>query len=133
MIPFASLFMTEDFEWVCWTPKGYFACSSSGSQFFGWHINKGIDELADFYAAEQYFEILYRPEAMEKSIVEGRRVEDILREAGERIFDLGRLHRPSVGFFDVSVTVRSTDLLKYNKGKFYTQAHTIPLTVEIYD
>lgn len=133
MIPFATLFMTEDYEWVCWTPKGYFTCSSSGSQFFGWHINKGTDHLADFYAAEQFFEILYRPKEMEKSISQGKRVEDILRESGERIFDLGKLHRPSVGFFDVTVTVRSTDLLKYDKGKFYTQAHTIPLTVEIYD
>jgi WD40 repeat protein len=133
VIPFATLFVTEDNEWVCWTPRGYFSCSSSGSQYFGWHINRGIKQLADFYAAEQYFEILYRPKEMEKSIMQGRRVEDILRESGERIFDLGKLHRPSVGFFDVTVTTRSTDLLKYDKGKFLTQAHTIPLTVEVYD
>jgi hypothetical protein len=43
------------------------------------------------------------------------------------------LYRPSVGFFDVTVTMRSTDLLKYDKGKFYTQAHTVPITVEIFD
>jgi WD40 repeat protein len=133
VIPFATLFLSEDNEWVCWTPSGYFSCSSSGSQYFGWHVNRGINQLADFYAAEQYFEILYRPKEMGKAITEGKRVEDILREAGERIFDLSKLYRPSVGFFDVSVTMRSTDLLKYDKGKFYTQAHTIPLTVEIFD
>jgi WD40 repeat protein len=133
VIPFATLFVTEDNEWVCWTPRGYFSCSSSGSQYFGWHINRGINQLADFYAADQYFEILYRPKEMEKSILQGKRVEEILRESGERIFDLGKLHRPSVGFFDVTVTTRSTDLLKYDKGKFYTQAHTIPITVEIFD
>jgi len=133
VIPFTTLFVTEDNEWVCWTPRGYFSCSSAGSQYFGWHINRGINQLADFFAAEQYFEILYRPKEMEKSIIQGRRVEDILRESGERIFDLGKLHRPSVGFFDVTVTTRSTDLLKYDKGKFYTQAHTIPLTIEVYD
>lgn len=133
VIPFATLFITEDFEWVCWTPKGYFSCSSSGSQFFGWHVNKGIDKLADFFAAEQYFEILYRPNEMAKSLAKAKRVEDILRESGERIFDLGKLHRPSVGFFDVTVTVRATDLLKYDKGRFITQARTVPLTVEIYD
>jgi len=131
--PFATLFTSEDNEWVCWTPQGYFACSSAGGQYFGWHINRGIHQLADFYAAEQYFEILYRPTEMGKSISQGRRIEDILREGGERLFDLGRLHRPSVGFFDVTATTRSTDLLKYDKGKFLTQARTIPITVEIFD
>ena len=133
VIPFATLFMTEDNEWVCWTPKGYFSCSSSGSQYFGWHVNRGINQLADFYAAEQYFEILYRPRELGKSILQGRRVEDILRESGQRIFDLGKLHRPSVGFFDITVTTRSTDLLRYDKGKFFTQAKTVPLTIDIYD
>ena len=133
VIPFATLFLTEDHEWVCWTPRGYFSCSSSGSQYFGWHVNRGITHLADFYAAEQYFEILYRPKEMAKSIVQGKRVEDILRESGERIFDLSKLHRPSVGFFDISVTMRQTDLLRYDKGKFFTQARTIPITVDIYD
>jgi WD40 repeat protein len=133
VIPFATLFLTEDHEWVCWTPRGYFSCSSSGSQYFGWHVNRGINHLADFYAAEQYFEILYRPKEMVKSIVQGKRVEDILREAGERIFDLSKLHRPSVGFFDISITMKSTDLLRYDKGKFFTQARTIPITIDIYD
>jgi len=133
VIPFATLFLSEDHEWVCYTPRGYFSCSSSGGHYFGWHLNRGIRQLADFYAAEQYFELLYRPTEMSKSITQGRRVEDILREAGERIFDLSKLHRPSVGFFDVSVTMRSTDLLRYDKGKFYTQARNIPITVELYD
>lgn len=133
VIPFATLFVAEDNEWVCWTPRGYFSCSSAGSQYFGWHVNRGINQLADFFAAEQYFEILYRPKEMEKGLTQGKRVEDILRESGERIFDLSKLHRPSVGFFDVQATTRSTDLLKYDKGKFFTQAHTIPISVEIYD
>lgn len=133
VIPFATLFLSADNEWVCWTPSGYFSCSSSGGQYFGWHVNRGISQLADFYAAEQYFEILYRPTEMAKAIVQSKRVEDILREAGERIFDLSRLHRPSVGFFDVTATTRSTDLLKYEGGKFYTQARTIPISVEVFD
>ena len=133
VIPFATLFLTEDHEWVCWTPRGYFACSSAGSQYFGWHVNQGINKLANFYAAEQYFEILYRPSEVEKSIKQGKRVEDILRESGERIFDLSKLHRPSVGFFDLTATTKATDLLKYDKGKYHTQARTIPITVDIYD
>lgn len=133
VIPFATLFLTDDHEWVCWTPTGYFSCSSAGGQYFGWHVNRGIRQLADYYAAEQYFEILYRPTEMSKSLSQGRRVEEILKASGERLFDLTRLHRPSVGFFDVTATTRSTDLLKYDKGKFFTQARSIPITVEIYD
>lgn len=133
VIPFATLFVTDDGEWICWTPKGYFSCSSLGGQYFGWHVNKGINQLADFYSAEQYFEILYRPAELANSFKQGKRVEDLLRESGERIFDLSKLHRPSVGFFDVTVTTRATDLLKYDKGKYFTQARTVPLTVDIYD
>ena len=133
VIPFATLFVTDDNEWICWTPKGYFSCSSSGGQYFGWHVNKGIDQLADYYAAEQYFEILYRPTELSNSFKKGTRVEDLLRESGERIFDLSKLHRPSVGFFDVTATTRATDLLRYDKGKYFTQARTVPLTVDVYD
>lgn len=133
VIPFATLFVTDDNEWICWTPKGYFSCSSAGGQYFGWHVNKGINQLADYYAAEQYFEILYRPSNLANSFKQGKRVEDLLRDAGERIFDLSKLHRPSVGFFDVTVTTRATDLLRYDKGKFFTQARTVPLTVDVYD
>ena len=134
VLPFATLFVThDDGEWVCWTPKGYFSCSSAGSQYFGWHINRGINQLADFFAAEQYFEILYRPREVAQSISQGKRVEEILKETGERIFDLGKLHRPSAGFFDMKMTMESTDLLRYDRGKFYTQARTMPLTVEAWD
>lgn len=133
VVPFATLFASEDNEWICYTPSGYFSCSSDGAEYFGWHVNRGIHALADFYSADQYFEILYRPTEMAKGMVQGKRVEEILKESGERLFDLSRLHRPSAGFFDVTATTRSTDLLKYDKGKFYTQARTIPLTVEVYD
>lgn len=133
VIPFATLFVAEDKEWVCWTPHGYFGCSSEGSQYFGWHINRGINKLADYYAAEQFFEILFRPKEVAKSIQEGRRVEEILRESGERIFDLSKLHRPPAAFFDTRVISRSTDLLKFDKGKIYTQAKQLPLIVEVYD
>jgi WD40 repeat protein len=133
VIPYATLFMTDDNEWVCWTPRGYFSCSSAGAQYFGWHINRGIDKLADFYEADQYFEILYRPREMNKSVIEGKRVEDVLRESGERIFDLGRLHRPSVGFFESYATRDSTSDVHYIKGELVTEAQKLPVKVELFD
>ncbi|MEY4931517.1 MAG: hypothetical protein RI909_2241 [Bacteroidota bacterium] len=133
LIPYATLFLAEDNEWVCWTPRGYFSCSSAGSQYFGWHMNRGIERLADFYDADQYFEILYRPKEMGKSINEGKRVEEIMRESGERIFDLGRLHRPSVAFFENYASINTTDAIHYINGELVTQAQTMPVNIEIYD
>ena len=133
LIPYATFFITEDNEWVCWTPRGYFSCSSAGAKYFGWHTNRGIEKLADFYDADQYFEILYRPKEMAKSFIDGKRVEDILRESGERIFDLGRLDRPSVAFFENYASIDTTDLIHYVNGELVTQAQTMPVNIEIYD
>jgi hypothetical protein len=133
MIPYTTLFLADDNEWVCWTPRGYFSCSSTGAKYFGWHINNGIQKLADFYDADQFFEILYRPKELNKSILEGKRVEDLLRETGERIFDLGKLQRPSAGFFQNFVSTDSTDIVRIVDGKLVTQAQSVDLNVDIYD
>lgn len=132
VLPFATLFTTDDNDWVCWTPKGYFNCSSAGGQYFGWHVNRGIRKLADFYTAEQYFEILFRPVHMQKSIVQGKRVEEILKAEGERIFDLGRLHRPSEGVFG-SYKLISSNQVTFKEGKFLTGAKQLTLDVELTD
>jgi len=133
MIPYATLFLADDNEWVCWTPRGYFSCSSAGAKYFGWHINRGIEKLADYYDADQFFEILYRPLEMSKTIPEGKRVEDLLRESGERIFDLGKLHRPSAAFFESYTSNDSTDVVHSSANMLVTKAQTIPLSVDIYD
>lgn len=132
VLPFATLFISDDLEWVCWTPKGYFNCTSFGGRYFGWHVNRGIQKLADYYAAEQYFEILYRPKHMEKSLVSGKRIEDILKEEGERIFDLGRLHRPSAGLFDTYKLI-SSNAVSYKAGKLVTKHQTLSLDVAVTD
>jgi WD40 repeat protein len=133
VLPFATLFLADDNEWVCWSRHGYFGCSSNGGQYFGWHVNHGVKKLADYYSAEQYFEILFRPKEFAKSIQQAKPVEVILREAGERTFDLKKLYRPSAAFFDTRVITRSTDLLRFEKHKIFTQAKRLPLIVEVYD
>ena len=132
--PFVNLFVSDDMEWICWTPTGYFHSSSQGGQYFGWHINRGIKQLADYYAAEQYFEILYRPQQMLKSIQQAKRVREILVEEGERIFDLSKLNRPSAGFFDNSdLTYGGNRILTYKDGKYTTKEKALTLQVDIYD
>lgn len=134
VIPFANYFLSEDGEWICWTPTGYFSCSSSGGEYFGWHVNQGINELAEFYTAEQYFDILYRPETLTKSIAQSKRVKEILTEDGERIFDLTKLSRPSAAFFNTNdLTLGSGKKLDYEKGKYFTQSQSLELITEVYD
>jgi len=134
VFPFATLFSSDDNEWIVWTYRGYFNCSSAGSKYFGWHVNKGIDELADFFTAEQYFEILYRPAVVTESIQTGQRVEDILLEKGERIFDLTKLNRPSAAFFlPPSLQDVSDDQLLKTEGKYATAAKNVQLNTEIFD
>ncbi|MDX1629967.1 MAG: caspase family protein, partial [Fulvivirga sp.] len=132
--PFFTLFISEDNEWVCWAPEGYFTCSSAGADYFGWHVNKGIRQLADYYSADQYFDILYRPQVMSKSIIQGRRVREILIEEGENIFDLSKLNRPSAAFFNTNkLTFGSEKKLDFKKGKYYTQSKALELVVDVYD
>jgi len=132
--PFLNLFVSNQGEWVCWTPEGYFTCSSAGADYFGWHINRGINHLADYYSADQYFDILYRPETLSKSIHKGRRVRDILLEEGEKIFDLSKLNRPSAAFFNTNALTFGKDKkLDFERGKYLTQSKALDLVVDIYD
>jgi WD40 repeat protein len=131
--PFLNLFISTDNEWVCWAPKGYFSCSSDGSRYFGWHINRGINTLADFYTAEQYFDILYRPEILWKSIKKGERVEDILRADGDDIFDLTKLNRPSAIFFELSKSQIDSAGLDYQRGTYVSESPSLSLGVTYYD
>ena len=134
VVPFANLFIADDSEWICWAPSGYFGCSSSGANYFGWHINNGIDKLADYYSADQYFEILFRPNVLTRSISSGKRVKQILMDEGEKIFDLKKLSRPSAGFFDINdLTIGSSKIMDYNGGKYQTTEKKIPLTIDVFD
>lgn len=45
----ATLFVTVDNEWICWTPQGYYAASAGGEKYIGWHVNHGMDRAAEYY------------------------------------------------------------------------------------
>lgn len=132
-VPFASLFVTDEQEWVCWSPEGYFSCSTAGSKYFGWQVNQGIEKLADFYEAGQYYEILYRPREMRTSLAEGKRIEKVLRAQGVPVFDLTHLFRPSVASFEDYLVTEMKDKITNMRGDLYTSETTLPMEVKIYD
>ena len=133
VLPFVSLFITDDQEWVCWSPEGYYASSTEGAGLFGWHVNKGIDQLADFYEASQFFEILYRPREVRNSLVEGRRIEAMLRAQGVPVFDLTHLFRPSIAYFEDYLVTDLRSKISNVNGSLYTAEQSLPMEVKIFD
>ena len=49
-------------KWVAWTPSGYYMASPGGEDLFGWHVNRGWNQEADFFAASQFRADYSRPD-----------------------------------------------------------------------
>jgi hypothetical protein len=54
------------FDWLAWTPDGYFDCSPGALRSFGWHLDRGPDQLAGFAPPEQFRDKLQRPDVLRK-------------------------------------------------------------------
>lgn len=77
----ASLVADENGEWAFWAPSGYYDASFEGHRLFGWQINRGLDELPDFFLAAQFRAVLERPAAMSRLLRSGT-LEQAFRAAG---------------------------------------------------
>jgi hypothetical protein len=66
--PLATIFPSQDGEWVAWTQSGYYAASPMGDRYIGWHMNRGLDRAADWYGADQFAATFYRPEVVAKTL-----------------------------------------------------------------
>jgi hypothetical protein len=64
----ASLFVTVDNDWICWTPQGYYSASAGGEQYIGWHVNKGMENTADFYPVKNFQKQYFLPELVKLTI-----------------------------------------------------------------
>ncbi|MEM8895885.1 MAG: caspase family protein, partial [Bacteroidota bacterium] len=132
--PFMTLYLTGDGEWITWTKEGYFHCSSDGAKLFGWHINRGINALADFYTAEQYFDILYEPELLIQSFNKSQRISELLSESGEGTLTIDFSLRPSVARFDLStVRLNRDSKITYTQGQYQTSQRQVQVTVDVYN
>jgi hypothetical protein len=52
----------KDRRWVIWTPRGYYAASAGGESLVGWHVNRGWNEAADFFAVDRFRAEFNRPD-----------------------------------------------------------------------
>ncbi|MEZ4922293.1 MAG: caspase family protein [Crocinitomicaceae bacterium] len=66
--PKASMFISQDNEWVLWNQEGYFTSSKKGARYVGYHVNYGKDSEAKFYPFDQ-FDLKYnRPDILMKDL-----------------------------------------------------------------
>jgi WD40 repeat protein len=54
--------------WVMWTPSGYFDSSPGSENLIGWQVNRGPDRAADFYPASRFYDLLRRPDILDKAL-----------------------------------------------------------------
>ena len=62
-----SLFFAGE-EWIAWTPQGYYAASFAGESLMGWHVQRGFDQMADFYPASHFHARFYRPDVIRRIV-----------------------------------------------------------------
>ena len=48
-------------RWVAWTPSGYYMASPGGKDLIGWQLNRGWEQLADFFPASRFSDRFNRP------------------------------------------------------------------------
>jgi WD40 repeat protein len=53
-------------RWVAWTPSGYYDASVGGEELIGWHVNRGLDQAADFFPASRFRDSFYRPDVVSR-------------------------------------------------------------------
>ena len=57
-------------DWIAWRPNGLYMASPSGDQFLGWHMNRGMDNAPDFFLAAQFERTLYKPEQVQRTLLD---------------------------------------------------------------
>ncbi len=102
--PLLSIFVSNDRDWVAWTPKGYYSCSIKGDRYMGWHINRGLDKEAEYYPAERFAKKFFRPDVV-AAVLETGDVEQGIGLAGKVMkteveVDVNRLLPPTVLFIE---------------------------------
>jgi WD40 repeat protein len=77
----------DDRRWVAWTPSGYYQASAGGEDLFGWHVNRGWNQAADFFPASRFRHRFNRPDVVQKILLtldEANAIEEANREANLR-------------------------------------------------
>jgi len=118
--PSFSVFVSNDDQWVVWTPEGFFNASKGGAKYIGYHINRGKENAAEYIGVEQLYDLFYRPDLVTKRIQGG--YENGIRTELARVGDIDKIIQsglpPKVQVLDASV------------GKLTSRDFTLKLKLE---
>ena len=60
-----TIFFTRaDGRWIAFTPSGYYAAAAGAEDLIGWHLNRGANQVADFFPASRFRDQFYRPDVV---------------------------------------------------------------------
>ena len=60
-----ALFVHADrSRWVAWTPSGHYDAAPGGEEMIGWLVNRGVDQVPDFFPANVFRDRFYRPDVV---------------------------------------------------------------------
>ena len=78
-----SLFVNKgDNRWIAWTPKGYFIASVGGESLVGWHINRSLNQKADWYPLHVFRDKFLRPDIV-RLVLETKDEDAAIKEANK--------------------------------------------------
>jgi len=86
-------------QWVAWTPSGYFSSSPNSEQLIGFHLNRGEDRAADFYAGSRFLKDLYQPQLIKLAYEFGREdvaISEYEQKSGLTLMKISELLEPRV-------------------------------------
>ena len=66
--PIASIFISNENEWIIWTEDGFFDASKNGAKYIGYHINQGPYKEAEFVTVDALYSTFYRPDLIQKAL-----------------------------------------------------------------
>jgi hypothetical protein len=112
--PTVSLLITNDNEWVMWTPEGYFDSSENGYKYIGFHINQGYDKEARWVGIEKLYDHFYRPDLV-KLALQGEDINPYTK--GLSYLDVLKNPAPEIKITKVDNKTINSNAIAYNKDE----------------
>ena len=106
--PLATIFISNNNEYLIWTPDNYFTGNKKLFKYVGWHVNQGEDNEAKFYSFDQFALKYNRPDIIlqrigfaDKEVIDAyyKIYKNRIKKMGFNEKDLsGELHLPEIQF-----------------------------------
>lgn len=119
--PHLEFYLNDEREWVLWSNLGYFCSSEQGANLVGFQTQSG-DVTGKFVTLDQFFDVLYKPGHIERSLLTGKSVKEVLEMKGERLVDLSDIKGASYVTVDDFYTRKvkdGKDVIIYPKPEGY--------------